>query len=397
MPTGPGPLDGIKVLDFSRVYSGPFCGRALSDLGADVVKVEPPNADLSRFLGVRSGSMSLYHAQQNAGKRNISLDLNRSEARELLLKLASTFDVVLENFRPGVMARFGLDYEAIAAVNPRVVYASLTGWGQDGPWRHRRAYAVIVHAEAGLTAGLIDRGGEPRNDGYSHADVYAGLECTIGILAALQQRERTGRGQHVDTSLFECGVAWSVWQSAKYVGTGEIPGAMGSAHPLSAPYQAVQAKDKYFIIGAGNQKLFRDLCRLLGHPEWADDERFATQPARQANLEELATQLESVFRHETAEYWLARLRETGIPCGPINNVAEMLADPQARARGMVVDIEHPIAGPTTVLGNPVKFSDTPATIRAHAPALGEHTDRVLTEILGYSPGQIEVLRAEGVI
>lgn len=389
MPTGPGPLDGIKVLDFSRVYSGPFCGRALSDLGADVVKVEPPNADLSRFLGVRSGSMSLYHAQQNAGKRNISLDLNRSEARELLLKLASTFDVVLENFRPGVMARFGLDYEAIAAVNPRVVYASLTGWGQDGPWRHRRAYAVIVHAEAGLTAGLIDRGGEPRNDGYSHADVYAGLECTIGILAALQQRERTGRGQHVDVAM-----ASSLLHVNEHV-SGELHGAARGPGPKL--YRTRDGKYSTTSADAWAAGVFELFCKAMDRPDLLTDPRFAEERTRVRNRDALAAIVEEwVGTFDTATELESALNEARLPVGVVRSVSELAESEWAAHRGAITDVGDRAGGTIRIPSSPWRFSDADAGVRRDPSWRGEHNREVLLEA-GLSADEIDRLEGDGVL
>ena len=379
---------GLKVVDFTQGMVA-LATMILADNGAEVIKVERPGGDWARdepgFL------------MWNRGKQSVVLDPAAPADREVAVRLARGADVVVESFRPGVADRLGLGYAALAAANPRLVYCSISGFGQTGPYREQGGFDLIAQAMSGLMSVTGELGQRPAKAGYPVTDLGTGMFGAYGILCALQARERTGRGQHVDTSLFECGVAWSVWQSAKYLGTGEVPGPMGSAHPLSAPYQAVQARDKYFIIGAGNQRLYRSLCELIGHPEWADDPRFATQPARMENQAELADLLESVFRTNDAEYWLGRLREAGIPCGPINNIAEMLEDPHAVARGMVVEIDHPVVGPTKVLGNPVKLSDTPATIRLHSPKLGEHTEDVLTTILGYSPGEIEVLRAEKVI
>ena len=371
MPHGPGPLDGVKVLDFSRVYSGPFCGRALADLGADVVKVEPPAGDLSRFLGARSASMSLYHAQQNAGKRNISLDLNRPEARTLLLRLAEQTDIVLENFRPGVMDRFGLGYDAIAAVNPRVVYASLTGWGQEGPWRNRRAYAVIVHAEAGLTSGIIDRGGDARNDGYSHADVYAGLECTIGILAALHHRDHSGEGQQIEINLLSSALSALVNQTSAYVAGGVVPNRMGNAHLSLYPYEPMATGDGELIIAAGNDRQFRKLVEALGAPHLADDERFATVLARNDNRALLAPLLLEKLATKSAQEWFHILSDVGVPCGPINDVHGGVQLAESLGLEPVV-----AAGAVSTIRNPIRMSQTPPRYQLAPPSIGEHSAEI---------------------
>lgn len=392
------PLEGLRLIDMTENLAGPFCSMLLADMGMETIKIERRGVgDNTRGQAPLPNDFSLPFTMVNRNKMSVTVNLKDERGKEIIRKLAATADVLLENYRPGTMDDLGLGCADLSTLNPRLVYCSLSGFGQTGPYHEQGGFDLIAQAMSGLMSVTGEAGQRPCKAGYPVTDLGTGMFGAYGILSALHARERTGRGQHVDTSLFECGVAWSVWQSAKYVGTGEVPGAMGSAHPLSAPYQAVQARDKYFIIGAGNQKLFRDLCQLVGHPEWADDPRFATQPARMENMVELADLLESVFRTDDAEYWLAQLRAAGIPCGPINSVAEMLDDPQALARGMVVDIDHPVAGKTKVLGNPVKLSDTPPTIRQHAPRLGEHTDEILTSILKYSPGEVEVLRAEGVV
>ncbi|HEX2171830.1 MAG TPA: CoA transferase [Dehalococcoidia bacterium] len=391
-------LEGLRMIDLTENLAGPFCSMLLADMGVEAIKIERLGVgDNTRGQAPQPNGFSLPFTMVNRNKKSLTVNLKDQRGQEIIRRLALTADILLENYRPGTMDDLGLGFADLSPVNPRLIYASISGFGQTSPYREQGGFDLIAQAMSGLMSVTGEPGQRPAKAGYPVTDLGTGMFGAYGVLCALQARERTGRGQHVDTSLFECGVAWSVWQSAKYLGTGEVPGPMGSAHPLSAPYQAVQAQDKYFIIGAGNQRLFRSLCELIGHPEWADDPRFATQPARMENQAELAGLLETVFRTNTAEYWLGQLREAGIPCGPINNVAEMLADPHAIARGMVVDIDHPVAGPTKVLGNPVKLSETPATIRQQAPKLGEHTDEVLTGLLGYSPGEIEVLRAERVI
>jgi crotonobetainyl-CoA:carnitine CoA-transferase CaiB-like acyl-CoA transferase len=384
-----GPLDGIKVLDFSRVYSGPFCARALSDLGADVVKIEPPDGDLSRFLGPRSGSMARYHAQQNAGKRNISLDLNRPEARDVLLRLVEGADVLLENFRPGVMGRFGLDYDAVAAVNPAIVYASITGWGQDGPWKDRRAYAVIVHAEAGLTSGIIDRGGEPRNDGFSHADVYTGLECAIAILAALQQRSRTGRGQHVDVAMAATMLTVNEHAGNELAGEGKAPGPR--------LYKTRDGRYMTTSSDAWNPGVFQLFCKAMNRPDLLTDPRFEDDHERARNRDALDRIVEHwVLGFERAEEVEAALHEVRLPVGVVRSVAELAETDWAVEREAITDVSDRSGGTIRLPSSPWRFSDADAGIRRDPAWRGEHNREVLAEA-GLSEAEIDELEADGIL
>jgi crotonobetainyl-CoA:carnitine CoA-transferase CaiB-like acyl-CoA transferase len=386
---GPGPLEGVRVLDFSRVYSGPHCGRVLADLGADVVKIEPPAGDLSRFLGPRSGSMSRYHAQQNAGKRNISLDLTRPEARDILSRLVEGADVLLENFRPGVMARFGLGYDEVAAVNPRLVYASLTGWGQDGPWAGRRAYAVIVHAEAGLTAGLIARGAEPRNDGFSHADVYTGLECAIGILAALHQRQRTGRGQHVDVAMAASLLAVNEHAANELADAGVAPGP-----------RLLRTRDGQYATTSADPWVpgsFQLFCKAMDRPDLLTDERFAEDDVRARNrdaLFEIVSEWAASF--DTATDLEAALSGVRLPVGVLRSVAELAATEWAEDRGAITDVADRSGGTIRLPSAPWRFTDADAGVRRDPAWRGEHNHEVLREV-GFSDDDIARLEADGVL
>jgi crotonobetainyl-CoA:carnitine CoA-transferase CaiB-like acyl-CoA transferase len=377
------------VLDFSRVYSGPHCGRVLADLGADVIKIEPPDGDLSRFLGPRSGSMSRYHAQQNAGKRNISLDLNRPEARAALLKLVETADVVLENFRPGVMDRFGLGYDAVADVNPRVVYASLTGWGQTGPWKQRRAYAVIVHAEAGLTSGLLARGAPERNDGMSHADVYTGLECAIGILAALHQRERSGRGQHVDVAMASTMLAVNEHVTNELAGEGKAPGP-----------RLYKTRDGEYVTTSSdvwNVGVFELFCKAMDRPDLLTDERFADERTRARHRDELSDIVAAwVFGFGSAPEVEAALNEVRLPVGMIRSVADLAETEWAAHREAITDVSDRSGGTIRIPSSPWRFSDADAGVRRDPSWRGEHNREVLREA-GFTDEEIDRLDADGVL
>ena len=385
-----GPLSGIRVLDLSRVLSGPHCGRNLADLGADVIKVEPPEGDLSRFLGPRSGSMSHYHAQQNAGKRNISLDLGHDESRSLLLRLAESCDVVLENFRPGVMARFGLSYADVAAVNPGVVYASITGYGQDGPWAQRRAYAVAVHAEAGLLAGLENRGVPPVNDGASHADVYAGLEATIGILAALHQRSVTGRGQHVDVAM-----ASSLLVTNEHVALDFVAGSKG---PNAHVYRLADGRMVTFPADVTAKGTFELVCRVMARDDLVEDARFARIGDRFRNRDELYEIVEAWIRtfasFDELEEALGTVR---LPVGFVRSTVELRDTDWAEHRGAFTDVSDGVGGTITVPSPPWRFSDATASVARDPAWRGQHNREVLAEVLGLPDDELDRLEADGVL
>ena len=390
-------LNGIRVLDVTQVMAGPYCAMLLCDLGADVIKVEvPPSGDASRRMAGARGSDSPAFNAVNRGKRSIVVDMKTAAGREIVLRLADGADVLIENARPGVMARRGLGYDDLKAVNPALIYASISGYGQTGPHGARGGFDLVAQGVSGIMSVTGEPGGAPVKAGIPLADLGAGLFAASGILAALHYRTRTGEGQHVDTSLVEAGVALSVWEATEYFSSGRAPQPMGSAHRMSAPYQAVACADGYVTIGAANDRLFERLCRLLGHPEWTSDPDYADDTARVANRQALAELIEVVTRTRARAHWLALFEEHGVPCGPINTYAEVFQDEQISARDMVLETDHPTLGRLRTLGSPLKMSRTPPRPGRPAPLLGQHTDEVLREA-GYAPGDLTALRTAGVI
>ena len=383
-------LSGIRVLDLGQVMAGPFCAMQLSDLGADVIKVEPPGGDATRQMGARVGTDSAAFAALNRGKRGIVLDLKTPAGREALLRLADNADILIENFRPGVMAGLGLDFTTLSARNPLLIYASISGYGQTGPDAAKGGFDLIAQGASGLMSVTGESGGSPVKAGVPVTDLGAGLFALAAILAALHHRHSSGRGQHIDTSLLEAGLALSVWESAEYFSGGE-PQALGSAHRFLAPYQAIRCADGYITIGAGTDGLFAEFARALGHGEWIARPEFGSAAARVQNRTLLINEIERVTAAGTRANWLALLNARGIPCGPINSYAEAFADPQAQARQMIVTTEHPVLGPTRVTGPAIKMSRTPPSVRGRAPLLGEHTAEVLREA-GFSDAEIDRIR-----
>lgn len=379
------PLDGIRVLDLTQVMAGPFCTMQLADMGADVIKVEPPHTgDLSRSMGGAqlrmTGSDNAPFLALNRNKRSITLDLKDGGDRERFLALARGADVVVENFRPGVTQRLGVDFPTLAALNPRLVYASISGFGQDGPYADRPGFDLIAQGMAGIMSVTGEAGGAPVKCGIPIADLAAGLYATTGILAALMARGRTGRGQHIDTSLYDAALALSVWESTEYWATGVAPQAMGSAHRLNAPYQVFATGDGYMALAAITQQQWRQLCTVLGRATLAVDERFATNAARMAHRAELVRELSAVLATRTTDAWVEELLAVGVPAGPIHDYAQALADPHTRARHMVLEIAHPVEGAVQSLGFPVRMSETPLCLRRPPPLLGEHSAEILGEL-----------------
>jgi formyl-CoA transferase len=364
----------------------------LADLGADVIKVEPPAGDSTRVMPGASGRDSPSFNAVNRGKRGIVLNLKTPAGRDVLLRLARATDILIENYRPGVMAALGAGYEALAAVNPRIIYASISGYGQTGPHRNKGGFDLVAQGVSGIMSITGEPGGAPAKAGVPLTDLGAGLFALVGILAALEHRHRTGLGQHVDTALVDAGVALSVWEATEYFSGAGVPKALGSAHRMNAPYQAIRCADGYVTLGAANDRIFARLCDLLGHPEWLQRAEFATNAGRVANRGLLADAIEAITMQHPRAHWLAVFDANDIPCGPINDYAQVFADPQVQARQMMVETDHPTLGRTRMLGSPIKMSGTPPDVTRRAPLLGEHTDEVLRDA-GYSDAEIAALRA----
>jgi formyl-CoA transferase len=390
-------LEGIRVIDQTQVMAGPFCSMLLADMGADVIKVEPPGGETTRLMGLQMApGVSAAFLAVNRNKRGMTLDLKQPGGVLVLKRLVETADVLVENYRPGVAARLGVDYGTLRRINPRLVYCSISGFGQTGPYAARGGFDLVAQGMSGIMSATGSPGGAPVKVGVPITDLGAGLFGVFGILCALRARRLTGRGQFVDTSLFEAGLALSAWEATEYWYTGQIPTRLGTAHRLNAPYQAFRASDGHFTVGAANQKLWPIFATLLGLGHLADDPRFETVADRLRNRADLEAQVEVVTRTRPRAHWLERCEAAGIPAGPIYSIPEALADPHAQARGMVQECEQPEVGRVKSLGNPVKLSRSPARLRKAAPRLGEDSRAILTE-LGFDAGAIAGLERAGVI
>ena len=392
----PRALAGVRVLDLTQVMAGPFCAMILADLGADVIKVEPPDGDATRRMPGGVGDDTPAYNAVNRGKRSIAVDLKTSGGVGVVTRLAGSADILIENYRPGVMRGFGLDYATLEPQNSRLIYASISGYGQTGPASSRGGFDLIAQGVSGIMSVTGATGGEPVKAGVPVTDLSAGLFALVGILAALHYRERTGLGQQLDTSLVEAGVALSVWEATEFFSSGGIPARLGSAHRMNAPYQAFRCADGYVTVGANTDRMFGRLCDVLGHPEWSRRPEFRDNAHRVTHRTELADLIESVTVGQPRDFWLARLDAEQIPCGPINDYAQVFSDPQVLAREMIVEVDHPTLGPLKTLGSPMKLSATPPDVRRRAPRLGEHTGSVLREA-GFSDAEIAHLSARGCV
>ena len=416
-----GPLDGIRVLDLTRILSGPFATMLMADLGADVIKIEQPvTGDPARgngpFLSARPTGedgarrpaeaesqaedvYSAYFMSINRGKRSVAIDLGKARGRDLLLDMAEHADVLIENFRPGTMARFGLDYETLRARNPALVVASISGFGQSGPYAHRPALDVIVQGMGGMLSITGEPGRGPVRPGASIGDITAALFTTIAIQSALLERERSGEGQYIDVSMLDCQVAIMENAFIRYFTLGQTPQRLGTRHPSSTPFQAFDTSDGQVVVAimGGSTDQWPLFCAAIDHVELIDDDRYLTGWGRTQHYEELIPVIEAAIRQRTTAEWVEILSEMGVPAGPVQDIAQVAADPQIAHRGMFVELDHPALGPTMFTGNPMKLSRTPGAPPRLPPNLGEHSAEVLAELLGLSGEQLDDLFAEQVI
>jgi len=404
------PLAGIRVLDLSRVLAGPWCSQMLADLGADVVKVERPvHGDDTRTWGPpylrdaadRDTGEAAYFLCANRNKRSIAIDLATPAGQAVVKDLARKADVVLENFKPGGLAKYGLDAASLRAIAPRLVYCSISGFGQTGPYANRAGYDFLIQAMGGLMSitgrGQDEPGAGPQKAGVALADILTGLYSTIAIQAALSERSRSGLGQHIDLALFDVQIACLANQASNFLVGGQVPQRMGNAHPNIVPYQDFPTADGDMILAIGNDQQFARFCTVAGHPEWARDVRFSSNPQRVAHRNILIPLLRQTTVTRTTAEWISALESQAVPCGPINAVDQVFADPQAIARGMRIEMPHPQAGSVSLVANPIRFSETPVSYRLPPPTLGQHTDAVLADWLGLDAAQLRTLRDDAAI
>ena len=392
------PLEGVNVLDLTNVLAGPYCTMVLGDMGADVTKIESfPEGDGTRRFDPKVNGESYCFAVLNRNKKSLALDLKSPRGKDIFLRLAAKADVILENFRPGVVGRLGIGYEACSRVNPGVIYASMSGFGQTGPYGRKGGFDIIAQGMSGIMMMTGYPGGRPAKVGIAMNDIASGVTSLYGILGAYIGKLRSGQGQYLETSLLEAGLAWTPWEFGAYFGSGEAPGATGTRHRRSAPYQAYRTRDGYVTVGASNNKLWNNFCRMVcERPQWLDDPRFATAAKRLENVDELERDIEAVLAAHPTAYWVARLDDAGVPGGPVYGYDQILDDPHIKARNMVVDIEHPIIGPMKTIGLPLKSTGELTRIRGPAPWLGQHSREVLGAI-GFPDAEIEALFEAGVV
>jgi formyl-CoA transferase len=393
------PLSGIRVLDLSRILAGPWCTMMLGDLGAEIIKVERPDTgDDTRAWGPPfAGGESAYYLCCNRNKKSIVIDLKKPRGIELVKEFAKVSDVLVENFTPGLMKRFGLDYETLRKLNPRLIYCSISAYGQDGPYRDRPGYDMVLSAVGGLMWITGPQGGEPCKVGVAITDVVTGVHAQGAITAALLWRERSGRGQYIDASLLDTQASALANIASSYLVAGKEATRWGTAHESIIPYQVFNTKDYPIAIAVANQKLWVNFCKLVGKEEWTDDPRFESNPKRVENRNVLLPLVADLIAQKTCEEWMDLFVGASIPCGPVNNMQRLFNDPQILHRGMIAEVPHPTIGTLRLGGIPIKYSETPPIVRWPPPLLGQHTDEILTDVLGYSPEQIDGLRREGAI
>jgi crotonobetainyl-CoA:carnitine CoA-transferase CaiB-like acyl-CoA transferase len=392
------PLDGFRVLDLSRFLSGPYTTMVLAELGADVVKVERfPEGDDSRRLSPKVNGESYPFGMPNRSKRSLALDLKSTAGRDLFLRLAAECDLVIENFRPGVVRRLGIDYDSVCVVRPDIIYCSISGFGQTGPYRDRPGFDIMAQGVTGLMRMTGQPDGQPAKVGIAINDIAAGATAIYSVMAAQMVRERTGQGQYIDISLVDAGLAWTLWEAGAYFGSGEVPAPAGTRHRRSTPYQAYRTADGFVTIGANNDRLWQRFCNdVVQRPEWLSDPRFVTLPDRMAHIDELEREIEAVTTTRTTQEWVEICDKAGVPGGPVLRYDETLEDPHVLARDMVVDVDHPIIGPMRTVGTGARFGRIDFQVRGPAPWLGQHSAEVLSEH-GLSADEITRLFDEGVI
>ena len=405
-----GPLSHIRVIDLSRVLAAPWTGQNLADLGAEVIKIErPKTGDDSRAFGPpwlkdaagKDTSESAYFASANRGKKSVTVNLSKPEGQDIVRRIAAECDVLLENYKFGDLARYALGYEDLKKINPRLIYCSVTGFGQTGPYAERPGYDFMIQGMAGLMSITGERddlpGGGPQKAGIPIGDIITGMYASVAVCAALAHREKSGRGQHLDLALLDSLAAILSNQGGNYLATGVPPGRLGNAHPNIVPYQTFKTADGDIILACGNDNLFRKFCEVAGCQALADDPRFVTNGKRVENRAEITRLLSDIIGKRTTRDWVDALEAAGVPNGPINNLKQVFEEPQAVARGLRIEMDHPLAGKVSLVRSPMRFSETPLEHKTPPPTLGQHTDEVLRGVLGMSEGDIARLRADGVV
>jgi len=403
----PAPLDGLRVLDLSRILAGPWATQFMADLGAEVIKIERPiRGDDTRSWGPpylqhaatgEDTSESAYYMSANRGKLSVAVDMASEQGQELIRKLAMQADVLVENFKVGGLTKYGLDYESLRAINPKLIYCSITGFGQDGPYAKRAGYDLLIQGMSGLMSLTGAADGEPQKTGIAICDLMTGMYASNAVLAALHVRHTTGEGQHIDMSLLDTAVAWLANQGMNYLCSGTVTRRMGNQHPSLVPYQVFEVEDGEINLAVGNDSQFAAFANLAGHPEWAEDSRFATNPARVKHRTQLLELMQPVMKSRSKLSWQEGCESAGVPAGPINSIAESFADPQIVHRGMRLDMAHPLAGSAPGVANPIKFSSTPVCSERAPPLLGQHTREILHERLQLATSDLQMLESEGVI
>jgi len=394
----PGPLEGVKVLSFALHLAGPFCTMLLCDLGAEVIKIEPPDkGDPARRNFPFIDGISSYFLSINRGQKSITLNLRDERAKKVVFELVKKVDILIENFRPGVMERLGFGYEVISKLNPKIVYASISGFGQKGPYKSKPAFDMIAQGMGGTVSITGEPGRPPVRVGFSIGDIGASLFSAIAILAALHERKKSGRGQWIDVAMTDSQVALCENACVRYFATGEIPQPLGSRHPLMTPFQIFPTKDGYIVLITVPEEDWQKFCRLAGREDLLSDGRFQSHTDRIKNYQAFEPMMNELTKTKTTAEWLALLEPAGIMCGPVNNIAQVVNDPHILAREMIAEVEHPRVGKLRVTGTPMKFSRTPCQIKKACPDVGEHTEEILSGMLGMSPQNIETLRKEKAI